>query len=162
MVDRSLNKNRFDISSAPLYAAHGTALQMSRMLPKPTGRSKSAYFDPSSDEEEEETTSHSEFAQAQTSVQQNVHTLASIMALQQSIQKAEAEKPRVPEREIRSMPTNNFGVDPNLFKMIYNLGYDAGLDKRDPIPPCRVCEERRRKNRIAAAEQRKRQRDDAN
>jgi hypothetical protein len=156
MVDRSIKTTRFDV--------HGTALQMARMLPNKPTQKKSSYFDLSSSEDEEETVreDRSQFSQAQASVQQNVHTLASIMALQQQIQKTEAEKPRVPEREIRSMPTNNFGVDPNLFKMIYNLGYDAGLDKRDPIPPCGVCEERRRKNRIAAAEQRKRLREDGN
>jgi hypothetical protein len=49
------------------------------------------------------------------------------------------------------------GVDANLFKMIYDLGFEAGISRKEPEEPCPVCEERRRKNRIAAAEQRKRQ-----
>lgn len=158
MVDRNLNRDRFGIlGSSP----QGTMLQMSRMISKPTNQKKSPWISPPSSDDEEEVVKEDAYAQAKSSVQQNLHTLSSIVALQQQLQKSEAEKPRVQEREIRSMPTNSFGVDPNLFKMIYNLGYDAGLDKRDPIPPCAVCEERRRKNRIAAAEQRKRQRDDA-
>lgn len=134
----------------------GTLLQMSRMMPRnaPVGK-RSAFSDlQSSDEEEEE-------AEPEPSPPLQLQTLQSLLQLKKELEKKELAKPRVQEREIPSTSVAaTYGVDPNLFKMIYNLGYDAGLDKRDPIPPCEVCAERRRKNRIAAAEQRKRQREE--
>ena len=58
----------------------------------------------------------------------------------------------------RIAPLTPAGMDSNLFRTVYELGYDAGLARREPEPPCPVCKLRREKNRIAAAEQRKRQR----
>jgi hypothetical protein len=139
----------------------GSLLQMSRMMPRftpqQTVRKLSVFNTPMSSDGEED--DKDEPVPETTSTQ--LHTLKSLMELKQQLDKAAEPKVRVPEREIPSVPSvNTFGVDPSLFKMIYNLGYDAGLDKRDPIPPCGVCEERRRKNRIAAADQRKRQREE--
>jgi len=141
---------KLNLSEAP----YGTLLQMNRMMPRNAPVSKrSAFLDlQSSDEEEEE-------AEPEPSQPLQLQTLQSLLQLKKQLEKNEVAKPRVQEREIPSV-ASSYGVDPNLFKMIYNLGYDAGLDKRDPIPPCEVCAERRRKNRIAAAEQRKRQREE--
>jgi hypothetical protein len=50
-------------------------------------------------------------------------------------------------------------MDSNMFREVYNLGVEAGLARRAPEEPCKVCKTRREKNRIAAAEQRKRARD---
>jgi len=142
---------------------YGTMLQMSRMIPRhfnqQTVKKLSVFNSPmSSDAEDDEP----EPVPTESTTTQ-LHTLKSLMELKQQLEKASEPKVRVPEREVPSIPSaNTFGIDPALFKMIYNLGYDAGLDKRDPIPPCGVCEERRRKNRIAAAEQRKRQREEQN
>jgi hypothetical protein len=135
-------------------APYGTLLQMNRMMVRnaPVGK-RSAFSDYTSSDEEEE------LPPPPTINPEPLHTLQSLMQLKQQLDKAAEPKQRVPEREIPSV-SSSFGIDPGLFKMIYNLGYDAGLDKRDPIPPCEVCEERRRKNRIAAAEQRKRQREE--
>lgn len=142
---------------------YGTMLQMSRMMPRnlnqQTVRKLSVFNTPMSSDDEDD--AQEESPPETTSTQ--LHTLKSLMELKQQLDKASEPKVRVPEREVPSVPSaNTFGIDPALFKMIYNLGYDAGLDKRDPIPPCEVCEERRRKNRIAAAEQRKRQREEQN
>lgn len=142
---------------------YGTMLQMSRMMPRnlnqQTVRKLSVFNTPMSSDDEDDAQEESPPETAST----QLHTLKSLMELKQQLDKASEPKVRVPEREVPSVPSaNTFGIDPALFKMIYNLGYDAGLDKRDPIPPCEVCEERRRKNRIAAAEQRKRQREEQN
>jgi len=134
--------------------AYGSMLQMSRMLPQ----KRSPFEDLSSSDSEE-----FEEEDVQSKTESTLHTFQSLLKLKEEIDKAtpkEAKKPRIPEREIPTMPTGSFGIDPSVLKMIYNMGYDAGLDKRDPIPPCEVCEERRRKNRIAAAEQRRRQREE--
>ena len=139
--------------------SYGTMLQMSRMI---ATKRRSVFDSPMSSDvdDEEETPPTSTNTKPPTDV---LHSLQSLLQLKEQIEKAtpkEPKKPRIPEREIPSLPTGSFGIDPGVLKMIYNMGYDAGLDKRDPIPPCEVCEERRRKNRIAAAEQRKRQREE--
>lgn len=133
------------------YEPQGSLLQMSRMMPRGT---KSAWDSPESSDAE---TSPQQPTSA-PSLQPTLHTLQSMLALREVVERTTKPPERVREKDI-VVPSMIPGVDPTLFKMIYNLGYDAGLDKRDPIPPCGICEERRRKNRIAAAEQRKRQRE---
>lgn len=137
--------------------AYGSLLQMSRMLPQKRG---SAFDSPESSDVDDEDELP---PPPPTTTQATLHTYQSLLKLKEEIDKATPKEPkklRIPEREIPSMPSGTFGIDPSVLKMIYNMGYDAGLDKRDPIPPCEVCAERRRKNRLAAAEQRRRQREE--
>ena len=95
----------------------------------------------------------------------NLHTLTSaVSVLTQSIKdnaKSVIHDERHERRRYdleRIAPLAPAGMDSNLFRTVYELGYDAGLARREPEPPCPVCKLRREKNRIAAAEQRKRQR----
>jgi hypothetical protein len=79
-----------------------------------------------------------------------------VSLLQKSMQQKQQQRRPTPPPPVPTFAIPA-GVDANLFKMIYDLGFEAGVSRREPEEPCRVCEERRRKNRIAAAEQRKRQ-----
>ena len=97
----------------------------------------------------------------------NLHTLTSaVSVLTQSLKdNAKSVTTLSDERHERRRydlerlaPLTPAGMDSNLFRTVYELGYDAGLARREPEPPCPVCKLRREKNRIAAAEQRKRQR----
>jgi hypothetical protein len=130
---------------APPPKNYGSLLQQSRMLARNT-----TWDDSSSSEEDEE--------EEKPNLAPTLYTLQSVAAMRDALEKIKPPVERVRERDIPVSSAS--GVDPALFKMIYNLGFDAGLDKRDPIPPCGVCEERRRKNRIAAAQQRKRLREE--
>lgn len=159
MCDPKSAKMKLDLQRDVI--PYGTMLQMSRMLPQ---KRRGPFDDlPSSSDSD---LSEDDHQPTQKTPELALHSLQSLLQLKEQIDKAttkeqEAKKQlRIPEREIPTLPTGNFGIDPSVLKMIYNMGYDAGLDKRDPIPPCEVCEERRRKNRIAAAEQRRRQREE--
>lgn len=136
-------------------AARESILRMSRMnSPKNDRNSRSfAWDDPESSDASSDDYGDS-VSTAKASVQINSLTEA-VSLLQKSMQ----QKQRRPTPAAPPLPTFAIpaGVDANLFKMIYDLGFDAGVSRREPEEPCRVCEERRRKNRIAAAEQRKRQ-----
>ena len=86
-----------------------------------------------------------------------MHTLASAVSILEKSMK-EQQKNRVQERApppTPSFPVGMFpGLDPNVLRMIYDLGYEAGMAKRDPKEPCETCELRKEKNRIAAQNQR--------
>lgn len=155
----------------------GTLLQMARMIKEPVRPSfmslhKAAWdSESSSDVEElkEEETS---------SISSNLHTLTSAVSLLQQSMKdrhsgRDRELPSVPIQnrslyaspiEYREpprthvMPSIPVGMDSNLFRTVYEMGFNAGLARRDPEPPCAVCVGRREKNRIAAQEARKRAR----
>jgi len=130
---------------------------MSRMM---ANKNSSGWSSSESSDSDEPQTKRQAVAKNPTeALTTGLYTVQMMQALQAQIDQKEKEekKRRIPEREIPTAPGSaSMGVDPGLFKLIYNLGYDAGLDKRDPAPPCKICEERRRKNRIAASEQRRR------
>jgi len=146
----------------------GTLLQMARMVqvrepPSFKSHHKSCWDSPP--------TSDDESVKASTSVSSpspvNLHTLTSaVSVLTQSLKdNAKSATTLADERHERRrydleriVPLAPAGIDSNLFRTVYELGYDAGLARREPEPPCPVCKLRREKNRIAAAEQRKRQR----
>lgn len=136
--------------------SYGTLLQMSRMMRQPT----SSHFSPEVSEDEEEELPPPPSPPRPIHLQTGLHTLQQMVAMQKVIEAREKQQPQ--PRQRREIPSSiaTMGIDPALVTVIYNLGYDHGLDKRDPIPPCGVCEERRRKNRIAAADQRKRLREE--
>ncbi len=141
----------------PDVQTYGTMLQMSRMM---ANQKSSAWSSSeSSDADEPAPKRHAAAKNPTDALNAGLYTVQMMQAIQAQIEQKEKEKEkkRIPEREIPTAPgAASMGVDPGLFKLIYNLGYDAGLDKRDPAPPCKICEERRRKNRIAASEQRRR------
>jgi len=143
MCDPKAAKMRLDLNS---NVSRGTLLQMSRMLPHQHTSLKA--WDSSSEEEED---------LPPPPTQEPLHTLDTLIQLRETLQAATGGVEKKKKREIE-IPVTTQG-DPALFKMAYTLGYEAGLDKRDPEKPCATCAERRRKNRIAAAEQRKRQRE---
>ena len=145
-----------NLSSTP----YGTMLQMSRMLRQPTSTHRSV-FSPDASENEED--NEQETSPPRPQHLQSLTTLQQMMTMQQQVlETQEKEKREREKRQRREIPSSiaTMGIDPALVTVIYNLGFDHGLDKRDPIPPCGVCEERRRKNRIAAADQRKRLREE--
>jgi len=141
MCDPKAAKMRLDLNSG---GPQGSLLQMSRMLPRQPNRG----WDSSSSEEEEE---------LPPPPPEPLHSLNTLIQLRETLQAASGVVEKKKKREIE-IPVTTQG-DPALFKMAYTLGYEAGLDKRDPEKPCATCAERRRKNRIAAAEQRKRLRE---
>lgn len=146
----------------------GTLLQMARMVqvrdpPSFKSHHKSCWDSPpTSDDESVKAPTPSS---SPTPV--NLHTLTSaVSVLTQSLKdNAKSVTSLADERHERRRydleriaPLAPAGMDSNLFRTVYELGYDAGLARREPEPPCPVCKLRREKNRIAAAEQRKRQR----
>lgn len=138
-------------------ASRESILRMARMLPLKNNTNRSfAWDDPESSDASSDDYGESVSTTEKASVQINSLTEA-VSLLQKSMQ----QKQRRPPIPVPPPPVPTFtipaGVDANLFKMIYDLGFEAGVSRREPEEPCRVCEERRRKNRIAAAEQRKRQ-----
>lgn len=141
----------------PDVQTYGTMLQMSRMM---ANKNSSGWSSSESSDAEEHPPKRPAHMKTTTDLP-TLYNLQMMQALQTQLEQKEKEekekKRRIPERELPTASTpGSMGVDPALFKLIYNLGYDAGLDKRDPAPPCKICEERRRKNRIAASEQRRR------
>jgi hypothetical protein len=148
--------------------ARGSLLQMARMVqvknpPSFKSHHKSAWDSPPTSDDERSTavSHHTETPPV------SLHTLTSaVSVLTQSLKdSAKSATTQAEERHERRRydleriaPLAPAGMDSNLFRTVYELGYDAGLARREPEPPCPVCKLRREKNRIAAAEQRKRQR----
>jgi hypothetical protein len=99
-----------------------------------------------------------------------LHTLSSTIEVLQKSLESQAKKAKVTgsgeatafsdfDRAHPYFPRAPQGMDSNMFREVYNLGVEAGLARRIPEEPCKVCKTRREKNRIAAAEQRKRARE---
>lgn len=145
--------------------ARGTLLQMARMMREPTTKSfqslhKTTWDSPPSSDAEEEVQDQRD------AISTDLHTLTSaVSVLTQSMKERSRDvKPLYEPRDytrshvIQSLPAAPVGMDSNLFKTVYEMGFNAGLARRDPEPPCSVCVGRREKNRLAAQEARKRQR----
>jgi hypothetical protein len=152
--------------------ARGTLLQMSRMISKNSAVGLVKGISPW-DDESSDGSSDEEVSTTIPALSQPLHSLSSaVEVLQKSIenQASQAKRPRFSEATAFSefdrsgaggsyLPRPPQGMDSNLFREVYNLGVEAGLARRIPEEPCKVCKTRREKNRIAAAEQRKRARE---
>ena len=146
--------------------AKGTLLQMSRMISQnSTMRGASNWDSPTSSDDENDSSKVATRATPDPALQ--LHTLTSAVSILQRQLEQQGDRS---EHRLRVQPRATLvepqrpavpsGVDANLFRTIYDLGFEAGSSRREPEQPCAVCEERRRKNRVAAAEQRKRAREE--
>jgi hypothetical protein len=153
--------------------ARGTLLQMSRMISKNSTVGKFNAWDDSSCDDSSDDERSAPTTSATVQDANPLHTLSSAVEVLQKSLESQAKKARVTgptgatafSDYDRSNPGSAYfphppqGMDSNMFREVYNLGVEAGLARRAPEEPCKVCKTRREKNRIAAAEQRKRARE---
>jgi len=128
-------------------------LRMNRLLPaaKPLGPRIFNFRDSDSDDSSSDEDTRRPTAPPPS---RQLNDLAGALnVLKESLAKqVDVSTPRPPAFSLGIPP----GVDAKQFKLIYDLGFEAGLNQRAPPDPCGVCIERRRRNAEAAREARKR------
>lgn len=136
----------------------GSLLQMARMIQKPTSSNlkKPLAWDspPTSDDESE----------YEPPEELQLHTLQSAVSTLHESMSREAKRQRssVVPTQMAHMGSSmgpsipSLGLTPELYNSIFESGKRAGLAQRELPKKCAKCEERKEKNRTAAAMQRMR------